>query len=194
MRRLPVGRRLAAAGRRSTPRASTSTISIGSATAAYLTGHDEEGFARWVRAHQVCLADGARAPGGVLRGRSSPRASASRATSAAAEAGSTAPPGSWTRRTSTASSRATSSTGSAMLRLFEAGDIAGRARPLRPGRQDRRPLRPPRARHARADRRGPHADLPGRHRRRAGAARRGHGRRSKPASCHPSRPATRTAR
>ena len=29
------------------------------ATAAYLTGHDEEGFARWVRAHQVCLADGA---------------------------------------------------------------------------------------------------------------------------------------
>jgi len=29
------------------------------ATAAYLTGHDEEGFACWVRAHQVCLADGA---------------------------------------------------------------------------------------------------------------------------------------
>ena len=29
------------------------------ATAAYLTGHDEEGFALWVRAHQVCLADGA---------------------------------------------------------------------------------------------------------------------------------------
>jgi DNA-binding CsgD family transcriptional regulator len=29
------------------------------ATAAYLTGHDEEGFARWVRAHQVCLAEGA---------------------------------------------------------------------------------------------------------------------------------------
>ena len=29
------------------------------ATAAYLTGHDDEGFARWVRAHQVCLADGA---------------------------------------------------------------------------------------------------------------------------------------
>ena len=29
------------------------------ATAAYLTGHDEEGFARWVRAHQLCLADGA---------------------------------------------------------------------------------------------------------------------------------------
>ena len=28
------------------------------ATAAYLTGHDEEGFALWVRAHQVCLADG----------------------------------------------------------------------------------------------------------------------------------------
>ncbi|MGD9704416.1 MAG: LuxR C-terminal-related transcriptional regulator [Acidimicrobiia bacterium] len=28
------------------------------ATAGYLTGH-EEGFARWVRAHQVCLADGA---------------------------------------------------------------------------------------------------------------------------------------
>jgi DNA-binding NarL/FixJ family response regulator len=29
------------------------------ATAGYLTGHDDEGFARWVRAHQVCLADGA---------------------------------------------------------------------------------------------------------------------------------------
>ena len=29
------------------------------ATAAYLTGHDEEGFARWMRAHQVCLADDA---------------------------------------------------------------------------------------------------------------------------------------
>ena len=29
------------------------------ATAAYLTGHDEDGFARWVRAHQVCLTDGA---------------------------------------------------------------------------------------------------------------------------------------
>lgn len=29
------------------------------ATAGYLTGHDEEGFALWVRAHQVCLADGA---------------------------------------------------------------------------------------------------------------------------------------
>ena len=29
------------------------------ATAAYLIGHDEEGFALWVRAHQVCLADGA---------------------------------------------------------------------------------------------------------------------------------------
>ena len=29
------------------------------ATAAYLTGHDEEGFARWVRAHQACLAAGA---------------------------------------------------------------------------------------------------------------------------------------
>ena len=51
------------------------------------------------------------APGGVLRVRSSPRASGSRATSAAAEAGSTAPPGSWTTRASTASSRATSNTG-----------------------------------------------------------------------------------
>lgn len=29
------------------------------ATAGYLTGHDEEGFVRWVRAHQMCLADGA---------------------------------------------------------------------------------------------------------------------------------------
>ena len=29
------------------------------ATAGYLTGHDEDGFARWVRAHQVCLAGGA---------------------------------------------------------------------------------------------------------------------------------------
>jgi DNA-binding NarL/FixJ family response regulator len=27
------------------------------ATAAYLTGHDEEGFARWVRAHRLCLAN-----------------------------------------------------------------------------------------------------------------------------------------
>jgi DNA-binding NarL/FixJ family response regulator len=27
------------------------------ATSGYLTGHDEEGFAHWVRAHQVCLAD-----------------------------------------------------------------------------------------------------------------------------------------
>lgn len=29
------------------------------ATAAYLSGHDEEGFGLWVRAHQACLADGA---------------------------------------------------------------------------------------------------------------------------------------
>jgi DNA-binding NarL/FixJ family response regulator len=29
------------------------------ATAGYLTGHDDEGFARWVRAHQLCLVDGA---------------------------------------------------------------------------------------------------------------------------------------
>jgi DNA-binding NarL/FixJ family response regulator len=29
------------------------------ATAAYLTGHDEEGFALWVRAHQRCVDDGA---------------------------------------------------------------------------------------------------------------------------------------
>jgi DNA-binding CsgD family transcriptional regulator len=29
------------------------------ATAAYLTGHDEEGFARWVRAHQLCVDAGA---------------------------------------------------------------------------------------------------------------------------------------
>ncbi len=29
------------------------------ATAAYLTGHDEEGFAHWVRAHQLCASDGA---------------------------------------------------------------------------------------------------------------------------------------
>src|SRR5262245_52973022 len=29
------------------------------ATAAYLTGHDEDGFTYWVRAHQMCLAEGA---------------------------------------------------------------------------------------------------------------------------------------
>ncbi len=29
------------------------------ATAAYLTGHDEEGFTYWVRAHQVCVSHGA---------------------------------------------------------------------------------------------------------------------------------------
>jgi DNA-binding NarL/FixJ family response regulator len=29
------------------------------ATAAYLTGHDEEGFAYWVRAHQACVSEGA---------------------------------------------------------------------------------------------------------------------------------------
>lgn len=29
------------------------------ATAAYLTGHDEEGFAHWVRAHQMCIDQGA---------------------------------------------------------------------------------------------------------------------------------------
>jgi DNA-binding NarL/FixJ family response regulator len=29
------------------------------ATAAYLTGHDEEGFSYWVRAHQLCAASGA---------------------------------------------------------------------------------------------------------------------------------------
>jgi DNA-binding NarL/FixJ family response regulator len=29
------------------------------ATAAYLTGHDEEGFDYWVRAHQVCVSEGA---------------------------------------------------------------------------------------------------------------------------------------
>ncbi len=28
------------------------------ATSAYLIGHDEEGFARWVRAHRLCLANG----------------------------------------------------------------------------------------------------------------------------------------
>ena len=46
-------------GRRLLPRVSTSTISTGRPRRRYLTGHDEEGFARWVRAHQVCLADGA---------------------------------------------------------------------------------------------------------------------------------------
>jgi DNA-binding CsgD family transcriptional regulator len=29
------------------------------ATSAYLTGHDEEGFAYWVRAHQICVSEGA---------------------------------------------------------------------------------------------------------------------------------------
>ena len=29
------------------------------ATAAYLTGHDEEGFAHWIRAHQICAGQGA---------------------------------------------------------------------------------------------------------------------------------------
>jgi len=29
------------------------------ATAAYLTGHDEDGFTYWVRAHQLCIAEGA---------------------------------------------------------------------------------------------------------------------------------------
>lgn len=29
------------------------------ATAAYLTGHDEEGFTHWVRAHQLCVGEGA---------------------------------------------------------------------------------------------------------------------------------------
>ena len=29
------------------------------ATAAYLTGHDEEGFAHWIRAHQICASQGA---------------------------------------------------------------------------------------------------------------------------------------
>ena len=38
------------------------------ATAAYLTGHDEEGFARWVRAHQVCAGRRRPPPGGALRG------------------------------------------------------------------------------------------------------------------------------
>jgi DNA-binding NarL/FixJ family response regulator len=28
------------------------------ATSAYLTGHDEEGFAYWVRAHEICIAEG----------------------------------------------------------------------------------------------------------------------------------------
>ena len=28
------------------------------ATASYLTGHDEDGFGLWVRAHQRCLDDG----------------------------------------------------------------------------------------------------------------------------------------
>jgi hypothetical protein len=29
------------------------------ATAAYLIGHDEEGFTYWVRAHQMCVGEGA---------------------------------------------------------------------------------------------------------------------------------------
>lgn len=29
------------------------------ATSAYLTGHDEDGFTYWVRAHQICIAEGA---------------------------------------------------------------------------------------------------------------------------------------
>ena len=56
------------------------------ATAAYLTGHDEEGFGYWVRAHQACLDNGAihRA---LYFGRASGKDSASRATSSVAAAG-----------------------------------------------------------------------------------------------------------
>ncbi len=95
------------------------------ATAAYLTGHDEEGFAHWVRAHQVCASRGevhraayfgtklAQGLGVQRRSRPVPRLGGPHA------------PASWRKPTSTASSRATSNTGSAMLRIFEAGDVAG---------------------------------------------------------------------
>ena len=153
---------------------STSTISTGSRPRPYLTGHDEDGFAYWVRAHQVCVDDGAlhraayfgmRArPGARVQGRPRPLPRLGRPHRP--------PP----RRRGHRLRRAG-------LPRIRAGDDAAlrgrrhrrRARPLRPGRQDRRPLRPSRARHPRADRRGPHADLPRRDRRGDGAARRGHG-------------------
>ena len=102
-------------------------------------------------------ADGAGAPGGALRreGRGGP--TGSKATSAGAEAGSTAPRGSWTRPSIDCVEQGYLEYGLGMLRIFEAGDIAGRARPFRAGRQDRRTLRPPRARHPGPHRRGPHA-------------------------------------
>ena len=162
------------------------------ATAAYLTGHDEEGFTHWVGPPAV-RQRGRGAPGGALRDASSPRGSASRATSAAAAAGSTAPPASWRRPASTASSRATSST------AWHAADLRGRrhrrgARPLRPGRQDRRPLRPPRAGHPRPHRRGPHARSTWARSPRGWRCSTRRWCRSRPASCRRWRPATPTAR
>jgi DNA-binding NarL/FixJ family response regulator len=41
----------------------------GAATAGYLTGHDEEAFALWVRAHRICLADGATHRAALFGGR-----------------------------------------------------------------------------------------------------------------------------
>ncbi len=154
--------------------ASTSTISTGLATAAYLTGHDEEGFAHWVRAHQLCVGRGRGAPGGALRGeaRPGPRVQGRPRPLPGLGRPHRPPAGGGGHRLRRA--------GLPRVRPGDAAALRGRrhrrgARPLRPGRQDRRPLRPPRARHARPHRRGPHADLPGRHRRGDGAARRGHG-------------------
>ncbi len=133
------------------------------------------------------------APGGALRGEARPGLRVQRRPRAAAEAGSIAPPGSWRRPDIDCVEQGYLEYGLGMLRIFEAGDMAGaHAHFVQAGKIGAR-FAHRELDHARPHRRRPHADLPGRHRRGPGAARRGHGRRSKPASCRPWPPVTPTA-
>ena len=123
----PLGRRLAAAGptldRR---RASTSTTSTGAPPPPTSPATTRRASPAGPEPTSVCLADGRGAPGGAT--------SAAKLAQGLGFKGDLGRCRGWVDRTrppprarpaSTASSRATSSTGSAMLRIFEAGDIAG---------------------------------------------------------------------
>jgi hypothetical protein len=116
------------------------------ATAAYLTGHDEEGFAHWGRAHQLCV------DAGALHRAARFGAKVAQGLGFKGDLGRCR---GWVDRTARLLQEANIDCveqgylehGLAMLRIFEAGDMVGGPRPLRPGRQDRCSLRPPRARH-----------------------------------------------
>ena len=93
------------------------------ATAAYMTGREQEGFAVWGRAHQRCLDVGDLA-GRHGSGSGLPRRSGSRAISPGVADGSSDADGSLTTRPSTASSVDSSNTPPVCARICVDGDIS----------------------------------------------------------------------